>query len=302
MQISGHLDHVVRVNVNSFLLRGWSSDCRPESTLRIESQSHETVVVRLNDQYQRIARPDVIAAMGCDQSILRCGFLVEVNLPEGFTPSLVHLAGLPVRWPLPDELDYELRQSLMGLCDAFFWQPQCLGFSSAAIGLEEALDEIVRVRLRESFALAGEMVRCCRDHGFSHPLLDDNEAWIAYEACEFERAESIWRTLTSSEVAGIADQANATLRQLFQSPSVKVRLADVARLRARQSPDVLWRQRILQAWLQADDEEDQDLVFKALKEIALDIGLSSANVCDPDLMAMSLIASLCDEGLQFLGI
>ena len=47
------------------------------------------------------------------------------------------------------------------------------------------------------------MVRCCRDHGFSHPLLDDNQAWIACEACEFERAESIWRTLTSSEVAGI---------------------------------------------------------------------------------------------------
>ena len=103
-------------------------------------------------------------------------------------------------------------------------------------------------------------------------------------------------------MAGIADQAHATLRQLFQSPTVKVRLADVARLRARQCPDVLWRQRLLQAWLQADDEEDQDLVFQALKEIALDIALSSATVCDPELMAMSLIASLCDEGLQSLGI
>ena len=45
----------------------------------------------------------------------------------------------------------------------------------------------------------------------------------------------------------------------------------------------------VQAWLQADDEEGQDLVFKALKEIALDIGLSTANVCDPELMAMSLL-------------
>ena len=82
---------------------------------------------------------------------------------------------------------------------------------------------------------------------------------------------------------------------------MKVRLADVARLRARQCP-VLWRQRLLQAWLQADDEEDQDLVFKALKEIALDIGLSSTNVCDPELMAMNLIASLCDESTQSLGL
>ena len=65
---------------------------------------------------------------------------------------------------------------------------------------------------------------------------------------------------------------------------------------------MLWNSVYYRRWLQADDEEDQDLVFKALKEIALDIGLSSANICDPELMAMSLDASLCDEGLQFLDI
>ena len=80
----------------------------------------------------------------------------------------------------------------------FFGSPG-VGYFISAIGLEEALDEIVRVRQRESFALAEEMVRCCRDHGFSHPLLDDNQAWIAYESCEFEHLSRIWRTLTSSE-------------------------------------------------------------------------------------------------------
>ena len=47
MQTAGHLDSVIRVNVNSFLLRGWCSDCRPESRLKIEGRNHAEVVVRV---------------------------------------------------------------------------------------------------------------------------------------------------------------------------------------------------------------------------------------------------------------
>ena len=101
---------------------------------------------------------------------------------------------------------------------------------------------------------------------------------------------------------GIAEQAQATLRQLFDCPSVKVHLSDIARLRARQCPDVLWRQRMLQAWLQAEDAEDQELVFNALKEIALDLGIGVLGICDPEYMAMLLISSLCDDGLTALGL
>ena len=302
MQTLGHLDCIVRVKDNSFLLRGWCSDCRPESWLKIESQDDAVVVVPLNSQYERIARPDVIAATGLDQSLLHCGFLVEVNLPEGFTPGSVYVSGHQLQWTVPDESDYELRQSLISLCSASFWEPKVLGFSAAAIGLEEALEEIVKVRQRESYALADAMVRCCREHGVNHPLLDDNEAWIAYEACEFDRAEAIWRVLASNESRDIAEQAQATLRQLFECPSVKVQLADIARLRARQCPDNLWRRRLLQTWLQAEAAEDQELVFKALRDIALDLGIGSLEVCDPEFKAMLLIASLCDEGLEALGI
>ena len=300
MQTAGHLDSVIRVNVNSFLLRGWCSDCRPESRLKIEGRNHAEVVVRLSSCHERIARPDVIASLGCDQRLLRCGFLVEIKLPKEFTPSLVHLSDHPVPWPVPDEFDYALRQSLLSLCKASFWEPQVLGSSSAAIGLEEALEEIVRVRQRESFALAEEMIRCCREHGLNHPLLDDNQAWLAYEACDFGRAEQLWTALTSSAMEGIAEQAKATLHQLFESPSVHVQLSDVARLRARQLPDILWRQRLLRVWLQAEDVKDQELVSKSLKDIALDLGV--ADVCDPELMAMTLLASLFEEGLQALGI
>jgi hypothetical protein len=81
-----------------------------------------------------------------------------------------------------------------------------------------------------------------------------------------------------------------------------VQLSDIARLRARQHPDVLWRQRLLQVWLEAEDVKDQELVFKVLKDIALELGLGDADVCDPELMAMTLLASLCDEGLQAFGI
>jgi hypothetical protein len=302
MQIAGHLDSVIRVDVNSFLLRGWCSDCRPESWLKIESQNKAEVVIRLNSQHERIARPDVIASLGSDQSLLHCGFLLEINLPKEFTPNLVHLVDHPVPWPIPDESDYALRQSLLSLCEESFWEPQDLGSSSAAIGLEEALEEISRVRERESFALAYELVRCCRKHGFSHPMLDDNSALVAHEACDFERAEGIWRAMTASKKEGMADHAQARLHQLFESPSVGVQLSDIARLRARQHPDVLWRQRLLQVWLEAEDVKDQELVFKVLKDIALELGLGDADVCDPELMAMTLLASLCDEGLQAFGI
>ena len=302
MQTAGHLDGIVRVEADSFLLRGWCSDCRPESCLKIECQTDAVVAVPLNRCHERIARSDVVAAMGFDQSLLHCGFLVEVKLPQKFIPRSVLVSDHRVPWTIPDESHYELRQSLMRLCEASFWKPQVLGVSSAAIGLEEALEEIVRVRQRESFALAEEMVSCCREHGLNHPLLDDNEAWIAYEACDFERAEAIWRFLTSSEMKGIAEQAQATLRQLIDCPSVKVHLSDIARLRARQCPDVLWRQRMLQAWLQAEDAEDQELVFNALKEIALDLGIGVLDICDPEYMAMLLISSLCDDGLTALGL
>ena len=298
MKIVGHLDCVVRVNVNSFLLRGWCSDCRPESCLKIELQNDADIVAHLNGQYGRIARPDVITAVNLDQSMLHCGFLVEVQLPPEVTPTFVHLSDQLVPWPVPNESDYALRQSLLNLCHASSWVPQVLGTTSAAIGLEEALEEIACIRQREAYALADDLVSCCREQGLSHPLLDDNEAWIAYEACEFERAESIWRALASSKVEGISDQANATLRQLFLNPSLDVQLADIARMRARQLPDVLWRQRLLHVWLHADNAEDQALVLNALKDIALDLVIRSENVCDPELLAMTLLASLCEERLQ----
>ena len=302
MKTVGHLDCVIRVNVNSFLLRGWCSDCRPESCLKIELQNDADIVARLNSQYGRIARPDVIAAVDLDQAMLHCGFLIEVQLPPEVFPTFVHLSDQLVPWPVPDESDYALRQSLLNLCHASSWVPQVLGATSAAIGLEEALEEIVSIRQREAYALADDLVCCCREQGFSHPLLDDNEAWIAYEACEFERAESIWRALASSKVEGISDQAKATLNQLFINPSVDVQLADIARMRARQLPDILWRERLLHVWLCADDSKDQKQVFDALKDNSLDLGIYSENLCDPELLAMTLLASLCEERLRNLSL
>ena len=298
-QPTGRLDCVVRVSVNSFLLKGWCSDCRPESCLKIKSLNNDEVVIRLNSQHERIARPDVIASIGCDQSLLHCGFLVEVSLPEEFTPSSVHFDERSIPWPVPDESEHALRQSLLSLCEASFWEPQVLGSSSASIGLEEALEEIARVRQRESYVLAEELVRCCREHGFSHPILDDNQALIAYEVCDFKRAEAIWRSLASSKHEETSGPAKAKLWQLFESPSVHVQLSNIARLRARESPEFVWRQRLLHVWLQARDAKDQDFVFKVLKDIALDLGFGPADVCDPELMAMMLLSSLCDESLQF---
>ena len=62
------------------------------------------------------------------------------------------------------------------------------------------------------------------------------------------------------------------------------------------------RQRLLHVWLEAEDVKDQELVSKSLKDIAMDLGLGVADVCDPEFMAMTLLASLCEEGLQVLGI